>query len=493
MSFNSAIFLLVFLPVTLLGYYFLGRSKWPRSIVFWLIIASLVFYAWANPVYLALIAGSAVFNYFMGKRMAGTTSTGRRKLVMGLGITANILLLGYFKYANFFMETLNSVFGSSFTISAIMLPLAISFFTLQQIAYLVDTYRGERYKYSFWDYCLFVTFFPKLISGPIVRMKEMMPQITGKFQSSFNWQTVAVSLTVIVIGLFQKILADHIQGYVNLVFNAANTREPISFLNAWAGAIGYSLQLYFDFTGYSDIAIGLGLLFGLKLPLNFWSPYKATSIIDFWRRWHITLSRFIRDYIYIPLGGNRHGLIRQMIYLLVAMSIAGLWHGAGWTFIIWGALHGLYLVVNHIWRRLKKMIGSQTEKTTWWGNTISILLTFLVVAIAWVFFRADSIDAAWAILKTMTGIQGLSLFGVSKIFMALAGMGLFICWVLPNTQEFLTGFQPALDDFTEKPGKRYLSGLRWQPSFWYTAIIAGMFVLVILEFNRVHQFIYFRF
>jgi len=437
---------------------------------------------------------------------------------MVLGVAANILLLGYFKYTNFFIDNANALFHGDFHLNAIVLPLAISFFTLQQIAYLVDIYRGEVARHSFLDYCLFITFFPKLISGPIVRFNEMMPQITNELKPKLTLSNVAVGLAVFFLGLFKKvILADSIGAYANPVFNAAADGVALSFFNSWSGALSYTLQLYFDFSGYCDMAIGLGLMFGIRLPLNFYSPYRATSTTDFWRRWHMTLSRFLRDYLYIPLGGNRKGFPRQAINLMIVMVIAGLWHGAGWTFIVWGALHGLYLVINHSWRRLRSKLGYSTEKTTGTGTIVSVLITFIAVTVAWVFFRADSIGAAAAILQGMVGMNGFVLpsgyhialggleqflgqigitfgpvIGFSSIPVVWIIVSLIICWFLPNAQEYMSNYNPAFDRFSEE-AKKPLRCLRWGPSLWGATIIAVITVIAIIGLNQTSAFLYFQF
>ncbi|MBN1161077.1 MAG: MBOAT family protein [Dehalococcoidales bacterium] len=522
MLFNSYIFLFIFLPVTLLGYYFIGKRYSSRAVIIWLVAASLVFFAWSNPIYLILLSASVLFNYAYGRILVKPIQ--RRTLIMALGVAANILLLGYFKYANFFIDNINALFDTGFHLETVVLPLAISFFTLQQITYLVDIYRGQWQEHGFWDYCLFVTFFPKLLSGPIVRMREMMPQIGKNFRPRLSTQVVSIALTILFLGLFKKVvLADQIGTYVAPVFDAATRGSGISFFNSWTGALGYTFQLYFDFSAYSDIAIGLGLLFGIKLPLNFYSPYKSKSIIEFWRRWHITLSTFIRDYLYIPMGGNRHGFARQVIYLLAAMAIAGLWHGAGWTFVIWGGLHGFYLAVNHGWRRLKKALGieSDVQKSPWWSSAPSTLFTFIAVTIAWVFFRADSLSAAVEMFKGMFGVYGFHLpvtyyaplgavgqflnnIGVSfdlqyplPGFVPLAIIwiliALFICWFLPNVQEYMSDFQPALEGFRGESKKPRFSWLRWKPSLASALVVSIIIALAFLGLNQVTQFIYFRF
>ena len=516
MLFDSYLFLFLFLPIALLGYYLIAKLKNPRFAIIWLVAVSLFFCAWANPVYLAPIIGSVLFNYTIGVTLARPASKERRKLIMVLAVAANILLLGYFKYTNFFISNINVLLATDIHILTIALPLAVSFYTLTQIAYLVDIYRGEVYGGGFWEYLLFVTFFPKLISGPIVRMKQFMPQLTECYKPRLNVTNIAIGLTSIFLGLFKKvILADHLGAYANPVFDAATLESGISFFNSWTGALAYTFQLYFDFSGYCDIAIGIGLMFSIRLPLNFYSPYKAKSIIDFWRRWHITLSRFIRDYIYIPLGGNRTDFLRQMVNLMVAMIIAGFWHGAGWTFIIWGALHGIYLVINHIWQRLKRVANCSDKNSTWWGSAVSILITFFAVVLAWVFFRSDSVSAAIEILKGMVGIYGFHIHfadysaigqllgpigirfdyipGFSSAAIIWILLSLYICWFLPNVQEYMSESQPALDSFPGENTTPRFTFFKWKPSVGNAIAIALVAVVAILSINQISKFIYFQF
>jgi alginate O-acetyltransferase complex protein AlgI len=518
MLFNSYIFLFIFLPLTLLGYFLIGKTKYPRVAIFWLIAASLVFYGWANPYYLPIIICSIIVNYIFGLFIVKTIQVKQKKLIMVMGVTLNILLLGYFKYTNFFISNLNNLLSTNFSFRTIILPLAISFITLQQIAYILDIYRGEPREHNFWEYCLFVTFFPKLLSGPIVRIKELIPQIKD-FKSQVTSHNLAIGLTILFLGLFKKVvIADRFGGYASPIFDAASQGSGVSFYNSWIGALAYAFQIYFDFSGYCDMAIGLGLMFGIRLPLNFYSPYKGTSIIDFWRRWHMTLSRFIRDYIYIPLGGNRQGFNRQMINLVLAMMIAGLWHGAAWTFVIWGTLHGIYLVTNHGWRRLFKL---KEGVNTLWGTILSTSLTFIAVTVAWVFFNAASIDGAVVMLKSMIGLNGFHLthnyyviLGPVSHFLTQLGpsfsevnelpgfslsavvfivMGLLICWFLPNVQEYMSSYQTSFDSFIEPKKKPGISWLRWQPSIRTVAVLSCLVVVAILSLSHEGQFIYFKF
>lgn len=523
MSFNSYLFIFIFLPATLLGYWLVLRLKRPVFTIFYLVVASLFFYSWYNWRYLLLIMASIFFNYFLGKVLANRKSIKSKKLVLILGITVNVLLLCYFKYFNFFISNANVIFGSDFHLKTIILPLAISFFTLQQIAYLFDIYRNDvvTEKHDFLTYCLFVAFFPKLIAGPIVRFKEMIPQLIKSNTFRIVSENIAIGLTVFSLGLFKKvILADNIGKYVNPIFDIASSGLPIGFFYSWSGALAYAFQLYFDFSGYCDMAIGLGLMFGIRLPLNFYSPYRATSVRDFWSRWHMTLSRFLRDYLYIPLGGNRKGFIRQSINLMIVMLVAGFWHGAGWTFIVWGGLFGIYLVINHAWQKLRLRLNQTPKESSRLGTGVSILVTFIAVTTAWVFFRADNINTALTMLKGMTGMQGFILppgyyeslgavghfLGrIGVIFAPIGGfdysyaivfwifISLIICWLLPNVQEYMSGYQPSLDSFSGEIKKSRPQWSKWRPSLWSAAAISVIAVLAILGITHISEFIYFRF
>jgi alginate O-acetyltransferase complex protein AlgI len=327
MLFNSIEFLF-FLPIVLIGFFLLSKLHNELFSRLWLIFASLFFYGWWESQYLFLIIISMFFNYTLG----ATLSRYRHRQYIIFGILMNLILLGYYKYSNFFVDNFNLISGNHYHLEKVILPLAISFFTFQQIAYLVDSYKGQIKEYNFFNYCLFVTFFPQLIAGPIVHHKEMLPQFSNKQSRILKAENISVGLTIFMIGMFKKVvIADNIATFSTPVFNAAQAGETVTFFEAWLAAFCYSFQLYFDFSGYSDMAIGAARMFGIKLPLNFHSPYKAVNIIEFWRRWHITLSRFMKDYVYIPLGGNQTGAARKYIYLTITMLLAGLWHGAGWN------------------------------------------------------------------------------------------------------------------------------------------------------------------
>jgi alginate O-acetyltransferase complex protein AlgI len=348
MLFNSHEFLFLFLPATLAGYWWLNGHAAPRIALGWLVAASLVFYGWWNPVYLWVLIVSMAGNYAFGRAIAACRPNGAAGAVLvAVGVAANLALLGYFKYSGFLLDNLTALAGQGWSPAQIILPLGISFFTFQQIAYLADCRTLGAAERDFVKYGLFVSFFPQLIAGPIVHHGEMLPQFEREETYHLRASNLAAGLAFFTIGLFKKVvIADGVAPIASLVFDAAAEGRALTTFDAWAGALAYTAQLYFDFSGYSDMAIGLGRLFGIRLPVNFNSPYKAVNIIEFWRRWHMTLSRFLRDYLYIPLGGNRRGRPRRYLNLMITMLLGGLWHGAAWTFVVWGAVHGLLLCVG---------------------------------------------------------------------------------------------------------------------------------------------------
>jgi len=388
--FNSYEFIFLFLPLTFFIYFYLNQKKLTIASKGFLLFASLFFYSWWNILYLPLILASMLFNFMIGKGLNDTKNKKiSKKSLLIFGIVANIALLVYFKYSDFLIENFNLATSSNVELLHLALPLAISFFTFQQIAYLVDSYRQETGAYDFLNYAVFVTFFPQLIAGPIVHHGEMMPQFANSQNRFKNYRHIAMGLFIFSLGLFKKVvIADLFALWATAGFDNASN---LNSYEAWATSLSYTFQLYFDFSGYTDMAIGLALLFNIKLPINFNSPYKATNIQDFWRRWHITLSRFLRDYIYIPLGGNQKGDFRTYANLLTTFIIGGIWHGAGWTFIFWGFLHGFALVVHRIWTQL----GFKLWKWVAW------FITFNFINIAWVFFRAKEWQDAIDILKRM--------------------------------------------------------------------------------------------
>jgi alginate O-acetyltransferase complex protein AlgI len=394
MLFNSIEFLFGFLPVALLIYHALRVRGHKTAAKVFLVVASLFFYGWWDVRYVPLVVISILGNF--GLSLLMERSGQRSRLITAVGIGLNLALLGYFKYANFFVKSLDGLTGMDIAMHKVVLPLAISFFTFQQIAYLVEAYRDRKAADSFLDYCLFVLFFPHLIAGPITHHKEMLPQFKHAGDEPLPLSYVTVGLTILILGLAKKVvIADTLADICNPIFHAADAGRAPSFDNAWLGALSYTLQLYFDFAGYSDMAIGLSLLFGIRLPVNFASPYKSTSIIEFWRRWHISLSRFLRNYLYIPMGGNRQGKIRRHLNLLLTMALGGLWHGAGWTFLAWGVLHGLYLICNHVWRSVAPPPKGRARAAFGW------VVTMLAVVVAWVLFRAGTFPGALTMLGAM--------------------------------------------------------------------------------------------
>ncbi len=398
MLFNSPSYFFVFLPLAVIAYFLINRMGYYRTGKVWLVVASFYFYAYWNSAYLGLIIASILVNYLVAgsiRRHREHTALGSKPLLV-VGIAFNLGMLGYFKYSDFFIANINSLLATNIPQLELLLPLAISFFTFQQIAYLVDCYRYNIHEYDFLNYCLFVSFFPQLIAGPIVHHKEMMPQFMSRENASLQWDNIARGVLLFSIGLFKKVvIADTFAIWADAGF--ADPTAP-DFVSAWQTSLSYTFQLYYDFSGYTDMAIGAALMFNIRLPLNFNSPYKAVDIQDFWRRWHMTLSRWLKDYLYIPLGGNRRGSARTYVNLFLTFLLGGLWHGAGWTFVIWGAMHGIALVLHRLWStRAYKM----PVLPAW-------ALTFVFVNFAWVMFRADDVSTAARIMSGMIGLNGFS-------------------------------------------------------------------------------------
>ncbi len=495
MLFNSYEFIFGFLPITLALYYLLGLLGLPRPALIWLTGASFFFYGWWNPSYLLLLFASILFNFGVGVLLTRAARQGSplRHTLLAFGVTGNLALLGYYKYAAFFVSNLGAISGFEFQIQAVVLPLGISFYTFTQVAYLVDATRGEAEDYNLISYCLFVTFFPHLIAGPIIYHRQVMPQFTRSGTFRFSHVNFATGITFFAVGLFKKVVcADTMGTFASPVFAAAADGVELSAVRAWTGVLAFTLQIYFDFSGYSDMAVGLARLFGITLPYNFNSPYKAVNIIDFWRRWHMSLSRFLRDYLYIPLGGNRRGETRRYMNLFLTMLLGGLWHGAGWTLVAWGALHGFYLLVNHAWHSLRARLGFPVvSQGTLWGRSLARLLTLLSVILGWVLFRAESMDTAFNLLSSMGGNHGIWVprdlepamiepLGVGVLeqgsliicLLALAGFG-------PNSQESIDGAQP--------------SRLIWRFSALQASIVATLLLFSISRLSQVSEFLYFDF
>ena len=454
MLFNSYTFMFAFLPVVLAGYFILNRCRLFLPAKLWLALASLTFYGWWNIRYIPLILLSILFNYILGRQMHNTRLRPRVLLIFGL--TANLLLLGYYKYADFFISNWNGLTGGSVPSLHLLLPLGISFFTFTQIAYLVDAYRLQAREYSPVNYILFVTFFPHLIAGPILHHKDMMPQFDKLRGKLWSWKNIMNGSLLFCIGLGKKVIvADTLAGYASDGFGSA-----AHFIDSWVAVLSYTLQLYFDFSGYTDMAIGIALLFNIVLPQNFNNPYRALSIRDFWRRWHMTLSRFLRDYIYIPLGGNRKGFWTAIRNLIITFLLGGLWHGAGWMFVLWGLLHGVGQAVE----RLGARRGLSLPKWLAWT------LTFAFINVTWVFFRAGEMSTALRLLKGMSGLGGLGLGSVYSMKWAILLILLLIGVIVGHSGQPLT-----------------MRG-------WKTVMaMAVIFVFSLFFLNRITPFLYFNF
>ncbi|WP_133139478.1 MBOAT family O-acyltransferase [Legionella genomosp. 1] len=454
MLFTSLEFIFAFLPIVLIGFFLIANLFGKKAGAIFLAAASLFFYGWWSTKYIALLLTSIVFNYSIGCFISmNQERSARARLALFAGVTGNLLLLCYYKYSNFFLGEIARATGMNLPTLYLVLPLGISFFSFTQIAFLVDTWRKTTEEYNFWHYLLFVTWFPHLIAGPILHHKQMMPQFKNPEIYRIRSRNVAIGIILFFVGLSKKLLlADPISAYADPVFNAVALGQAVDIWVAWVGALAYTFQIYFDFSGYSDMAVGLSILFGIKLPINFNSPYKAQNIIEFWRRWHMTLSQFLRDYLYIPLGGSRKGEVRKLNNLMATMLLGGLWHGANWTFIIWGALHGAYLCVNHLWHKLTRNFGLSGIIPRILAAPSSILLTFILVVVAWVFFRADSVHSAHMLINSMTGrMEGASwgtLFPNLNLmtFIGYALLSMIVIWAFPNIYEWLAVLENVLQN-----------------------------------------------
>ncbi len=460
MLFHSQIFLVLFLPMVLAGYYATAGSRRSRSL--WLIAASLLFYGYWDPRLVPLLVGSILANWLIGRLLANVPLA----LPLVLGVAVNLLLLGVFKYADFAAGSVCALAGCRHDAWDIVLPLGISFFTFQQISYLVDIRRGSATAYRLIDYALYVSFFPQLIAGPIVRHDELIPQLALDPRREGLQERLSRGAVYFLIGLAKKVLiADPLARIVDPLFAAANAGEgALTTAEGWVAGIGFTLQIYFDFSAYSDMAIGLGLMFGFGLPVNFNAPYRSPTIREFWRRWHMTLSRFFRDYVYIPLGGNRFGVPRQLAALVVTWFLTGLWHGAAWTFVAWGMIHGAALIVFLAWRRLRVPV----PRAAGW------LMTMLVVMLAFVVFRAETFGAALDVYGAMIG-QGQGGMAVRELpRLWLLGVAALLI-ALPTSQRLALEMVP--------------------PQRWIAATAAVMFVYIVLELGSgpSAEFIYFQF
>ncbi len=496
MLFNSPEFVFAFIPIVLALYWFTLKRNQTLLCVLVLAAASLVFYGHWNPKYLILFLTSIGGNFLISSRMYKADGAAAKRSLLVVGIVFNLGLLGYFKYATFLVENAALALDKSWSIEPILLPLAISFFTFQQIAYLVDCRKGEVAPPPLAKYLLFVSFFPQLIAGPIVHHYEMLPQFEDLANKRDRLFSFVAGATFFFAGLFKKVvMADGISAYADPVFDGVAGGAAVAGLDAWIATFAFGFQIYFDFSGYSDMAIGLALLFGVRLPLNFNSPYKATSIIEFWRCWHMTLSRFLREHLYIPLGGNRLGTARQMRNMMIVMLLGGLWHGAGWGFVLWGGLHGAYLAFNHAWRRLAPNLSLPAGA----GGA----LTFVAVMIAWVPFRAETWDATATMWRAMAGLSGsgaASWFGLAHnpmqigepalALVSLAVLSGFV-WLVPNTQSWMR-YAGAESEATGAGSWTW----SWQPSTSWALFHAGIAVAALafmIGRPETQEFLYFQF
>ena len=500
MLFTSFEFLFIYLPITLAGYFFAARRfPDPKVRIIWLGLASVAFYSFWDYRFLPILVASVLFNYCLGIIISAHQGAARKTAFI-VAVAGNLAALAFFKYTNFGIHILNEVTGRNIPAADIALPLGISFFTFTQIAYLADVYSDYASERSLSKYLLFVTYFPHLIAGPILHHKEMIPQFDTEEAGRPSAGRFAIGLTIFGIGLFKKaVIADGFALIANPVFAAANA-GAIAPMDAWGGALAYSLQIYFDFSGYSDMAIGLSLLFGILLPFNFDSPYKARNISEFWRRWHITLSRFLRDYLYFPLGGNRKGPTQRNVNLMTTMLLGGLWHGANWTYVVWGGLHGLYLVINHAWSSFVRRTPTLSALSGTFGYGLAALfLTQIAVVAAWVYFRADNLKSAHRILKAM-GFSGEAPAEtvkpiVTSADLAMIAVGYLICLLLPNVRALFSAWKVGLDTYNN-PTTWSLPDLKWSPSLQW-AVTASVILFVGVFFSLIagdgSQFLYFQF
>jgi len=523
--FNSYAFLYAYLPIVVAGFFLLGRRS-QRLAQVWLLLASLFFYGWWKPEYVWLLVVSIGANYSLGEwmKLFPAGSRARRALLAG-GVSANLLALGYYKYAGFILTNLDAATGWHWSVGDVVLPVGISFYTFTSIAYIVEVYEEKVRESDFVRYGLFISYFPHLVAGPVLYHNEVIPQFGRAETYRINSLSWAVGFTQFFIGLFKKVvLADGINAALGNAalqpaFWRAEQGMPVTFFDGWVGALAYTLQLYFDFSGYSDMALGLSRVLGVTLPSNFHSPYKSLNIADFWRRWHMTLGRWLRNYVYIPLGGNRCGALRRNFNLLATMTLCGLWHGAGWTFIAWGALHGVAIVVNRGFTSVRVAMGLDGDGHAL-GRLSSRALTFLVVVVGWVIFRAQDMGDAVAVLAGMTGANGVVLRDVDAAalgslapWLQQAGVQfervyympfwtavlwivplLAIAWFAPNTQEMLGKFEPVLDTYGSGEPLRAPRWLTWSPTLRWAVVVSVMaFISIVWLRSGQSEFLYFRF
>jgi D-alanyl-lipoteichoic acid acyltransferase DltB (MBOAT superfamily) len=519
MLFNSYEFIFVFLPATLVIFFLLGRAS-SKAALGWLVVASLLFYAWWRPSNVLIILTSLVTNLVFARLLlrlvANEANVRLGQFVLGLGITFNIVFLGYFKYTNFLQSAMNDLVGTDFVLTMVILPLGISFFTFQQIAFLIDVHGRNIETFRPREFFLFVLFFPQLIAGPIVHFREMMPQFLSS-PCRFNRENFSVGLSLFIIGLFKKVvLADGIAPHVTPIYELAASGANISLFPAWMAAIGFTLQIYFDFSGYSDMAAGLGRCFGVRLPINFDSPLKATNIIDFWSRWHITLTRFLTAGPKSSPGAFFRILAAPTI---LTMFLSGIWHGAGYLFILWGTLHGFYIAINHAWRMVGPRLWSSKERYERFMRPTGLLLTFISVTVTMILFRATNVEAATGLLRGVFGLNGISLpteilerSGLSSVLGSIVSASemqsatdfvfasawivalLFIALVLPNSIQILARYEPVLGVKQLAPDTGRLARLlTWNPTIPWAVGMSVLAATAIMQLGGESEFLYWQF
>lgn len=546
MPFNSFDFIFIFLPCVVISFYFLSKNNNQKLLILHLLVSSLLFYSWWNINMLWLLVSSIVVNFMIFNFLISTSNYKffLRKSILIFGIIFNLSLIFFYKYFDFGVSITNSIFETNFLFVNLYLPLGISFFTFQQISTLIDAWGNKCKNHNIIEYGLFVAFFPQLIAGPIIRYDEFFPQIKNKIV--FTTENISIGLTFFIIGLFKKIvIADNLAVFVNPVFISSDSGSDLLFIDTWGASLAFTFQLYFDISGYADMAIGLGRMFGIKIPLNFNSPFKAKSIIDYWQRWHLTLTRFLQGYLYNPIvvsitrkrmqkkkalynlkfwswGGYFHLLLFPTV---LTMTIAGLWHGAGYTFVLFGFLHGIFLSLNHVFRYIMNKI-VLNETMIYYVNKLYVLLTLVLITILNVPFRASSIDSTILIWKSMFGFNGIVLpeeyltsFELVKNTLTFIGIkadssvpimflgstqlmwllsALFICWFLPNTQQIMSNyidgkkninFHSLVYSNIQKTNKF----LTWKPDFSWLIIVLFLSISVINSLSDTAEFLYFRF
>src|SRR5882757_7347399 len=489
MPFNSYPYFL-FLIVTVLGFRLLEKGA-PTGRRVFLLLASYAFYAWWRADFLALLCGSTLVNFLIGQAIEQRRARGQdRRAFLIAGLVFNLGLIATFKYDTLFVSTANDLLGIGLPVPHFFLPLAISFFTFEQISYLVDADAGKAHNYSLLDYALFVAYFPHLIAGPIVRHNDLIPQFR---QLRSKNDDLATGVTLFTIGLAKKsLIADNLAPFADAIFNAAGRGAPLGFTDGWLGTLFFAFQIYFDFSAYSDMALGSSAMLGIRLPVNFHSPYKSASIIEFWRRWHISLSAFLRDYLYVKLGGNRRGRGRRYLNLFITMLLGGLWHGAAWTFMLWGGLHGFYLAINHAFRlATRNMTLSPAARVPL--HIASVALTFAATTLAWIVFRAPDLASARNVVGGLLGGGHSAVVSFSPLAATALLLLFALVWLMPNSMELMWRHRPALPspyaDQPVTPAPR----LSWKPTPGYAALYGLLCIVAVLALSNLKPFIYFQF